>query len=150
MSNKDTTQQQIEELQRQLAELQGAVKASAPPDYEKMRKEAAAFDDEMRALAERRMAHAAPFTREDLRAMEAACPTSAVKDIVAKGAVPERSGMTPSSQMLTGIRPGGGAANVPGGGTGWQAPIPLSPPPGIAMVDALCIADDVKQRKAKP
>jgi hypothetical protein len=145
MTNKDTAQQ-IEELQRQLAELQGAVKASAPLDYEKMQREAAAFDDEMRALSERRMAHAAPFTREDLRAMEAACPTSAVKDIVAKGAIPERSGMSPSSSQITSVRPGGGPANVP---SGWIEPRPLTNPPGTNWVDAIAIADDIRQRKSK-
>jgi hypothetical protein len=33
-----------------------------------------------------------------------------------------------------------------GGGTGWQNLTPLSNPPGTNWVDALCIADDVKQR----
>jgi hypothetical protein len=145
MTNKDTAQQ-IEELQRQLAELKDTVKASAPLDYEKMQREAAKFDDEMRALSERRMAHAAPFTRDDLRAMEAACPTSAVKDIVAKGAIPERSGMSPSSGQLSGVHPGGGAANVP---RGWVEPRPLGPQPGITWVDAQLIADDIRQRKGK-
>jgi hypothetical protein len=69
-------------------------------------------------------------------------------DIVAKGAIPERTGMTPSSGQLTSIHPGGGAANVP---RGWVEPRPLGPQPGINYFDALCIADDIKQRsKDKP
>ena len=81
-----------------------------------------------------------------VREMANAIPDHVVKDIVHRGAIPPASGMSPSSSQITSVRPGGGAANVPGGGTGWQAPIPLSPPPGIQWVDAQCIADDVKSR----
>jgi hypothetical protein len=38
------------------------------------------------------------------------------------------------------------AREAPGSGTGWQAPIPLSNPPGTNWVDAIAIADDARQR----
>ena len=81
-----------------------------------------------------------------VREMANAIPDHVVKDIVHRGAIPERSGMAPSSGQLTSIHPGGGA-NVP---RGWIEPRPLGPPPGIGMVDALCIADDVRQRSKEP
>jgi hypothetical protein len=82
--------------------------------------------------------------RAALAEMAAAIPDSMVRGIVRDNQAPQgpsSQGVVPSSQQLTGIRAGGGS--------GWQTPIPLSPPPGIHMVDALCIADDVKQRMAK-
>jgi hypothetical protein len=47
----------------------------------------------------------------------------------------------PSSQQVSNVRTGGGSSTP-----GWVDPIPLSNPPGIQHVDALCIADDVRQR----
>jgi hypothetical protein len=51
-----------------------------------------------------------------------------------------RPGMIPSSeQQVSNVRPAGG-------GRGYVEPTPLSNPPGTPWVDALCIADDVRQR----
>jgi hypothetical protein len=50
-----------------------------------------------------------------------------------------RSGMIPS-QPQSSPRPSAGS------GTGWVAPTPLSNPPGTNWVDAIAIADDVRQR----
>jgi hypothetical protein len=55
---------------------------------------------------------------------------------------PSSQGAIPSSHQVTGVRPGG----VPGGCTGWQAPIPLSPPPGVAQADRLMDAQDARDR----
>jgi hypothetical protein len=74
--------------------------------------------------------------------MARAVPTEMVRGIVRDNQGPQgpsSAGIVPSSQQLTSVRPAGG-------GTGWQNPAPLSNPPGIRMVDALCIADDVKRR----
>jgi hypothetical protein len=80
--------------------------------------------------------------------MVAAVPDRMIRDIVHDNRAPTgRPGMIPNSQQSSG---GGGPANVPGGGTGWVDPVSLGPPPGINWVDAQLIADDVKQRKAKP
>jgi hypothetical protein len=135
---------EIAALRAELDALKGAVKASTAPDYEAMRKQALQWDDEMRALAEKRMSHAAHFSREDLRAMEAACPTSAVKDIVAKGGIPERSGHHPARCSPAFIP----VAALP---TFLEAALDGKRQYhyrhlGINWVDAQCIADDVKSR----
>jgi hypothetical protein len=79
-----------------------------------------------------------------LAAMVAAVPDQMLREIAMRDnrAPTGRPGMIPNSQQST----GGGAANAPGGGTGWVDPAPLRPPPGIHWVDAQLIADDVKQR----
>jgi hypothetical protein len=85
-----------------------------------------------------------------LAAMVAAVPDHMLREIAMRDnrAPTGRPGMIPNSQQSAG---GGGAANAPGGGTGWVQPAPLGPPPGIHWVDAQLIADDVKQRgKDKP
>jgi len=51
--------------------------------------------------------------------------------------------MIPRSQQASS---GGGPANVPGSGTGWQTPTPLSPPPGVAQADRLMDAQDARDR----
>jgi hypothetical protein len=82
-----------------------------------------------------------------LQEMARAVPTEMVRGIVRDHQAPSgpsSAGIVPSSQQLTGVRPAGGS-NTPG----WRNPAPLSNPPGIRMVDALCIADDVKQRAGK-
>jgi hypothetical protein len=82
-----------------------------------------------------------------LRAMVDAVPDSMVRGIVRDNqgpTGPSSAGIVPSSQQLTGIHPAGGSNT-----TGWREATPLGPPPGIHMVDALCIADDVKQRAGK-
>jgi len=56
---------------------------------------------------------------------------------------PDATGMIPRSQQPAG---GGGAANVPGSGTGWAHETPLGPPPGVAQADRLMDAQDAKDR----
>jgi len=51
------------------------------------------------------------------------------------------TGMIPRSQPS-----GGGAANVPGSGTGWAHEAPIGPPPGLRYVDAQLDAQDAKDR----
>jgi hypothetical protein len=83
-----------------------------------------------------------------LAAMVDAVPDSMVRGIVRDNQGPQgpsSAGIVPSSQQLTGVHPGGGSNT-----TGWREATPLRPPPGIRMVDALLIADDVKQRNKKP
>jgi hypothetical protein len=86
------------------------------------------------------------FSPDDLRAMETACPTSAVKDIVAKGAIPGPSPVGGGGQV-TPVRPGGGSADVPGSGTGWAREIPLGPAPGTRWIDQQLDAQDAKDRQ---
>jgi hypothetical protein len=49
--------------------------------------------------------------------------------------------MIPSQPTSGGERP-----RSAGDGTGWQEPRPLTNPPGTNWVDAIAIADDVRQR----
>ena len=87
--------------------------------------------------------------------MSLAMPPSAVRDMavlddnLVKG-IALRDARAPSSPSSTipsaRQHPLGGPADVPGGGTGWQAPIPLSPPPGVSQADRLMDAQDAKDR----
>jgi hypothetical protein len=52
------------------------------------------------------------------------------------------TGAIPSSSQVTG---GGGSLSSPT--PGWSEPRPLTNPPGTNWVDAIAIADDVRQRK---
>jgi hypothetical protein len=84
-----------------------------------------------------------------LAAMVAAVPDRMLREIAMRDnrAPTGRPGMIPTNQQSS----GGGAANVPGSGTGWAHETPIGPPPGIHWVDAQLIADDIKQRgKDKP
>jgi len=77
--------------------------------------------------------------------MARATPTSMLQEIAGRDnrapTGPSSQGVIPSSQQVSNVR-----GNVPGGGTGWSEPRPLGPPPGIHLVDAQLIADDVRQR----
>ena len=79
-----------------------------------------------------------------LRAMVEAVPDRVLRDIVRDNRAPTGpTGTIPSgSQQPT----GGGAANVPGSGTGWAHEIPLSPPPGVQQSDKLVDAQDAGDR----
>jgi hypothetical protein len=77
-----------------------------------------------------------------LREMARAVPDHVVKDIVSRGTIPGPSGAG-ASGTITRVSSNPG---IPGSNTGWAREIPIGPPPGIRMVDALCIADDVRQR----
>jgi hypothetical protein len=70
-----------------------------------------------------------------------ATPTSLLQDIALRDnrapTGPSSQGVIPSSQQVSNVRTGGSAAGHV---------VPLSNPPGTHLVDALCIADDVRQR----
>jgi hypothetical protein len=82
--------------------------------------------------------------RSTMREMASAIPDAMVREIAMKDhrapTGPSGQGVVPSSQQMTNVR---GA----GRGLGWSEPTPLGPPPGIDLVDAQLIADDVRQRK---
>jgi len=141
MTNKDTAQQ-IEELQRQIAELKGAVQARTPIDHEKMQREAAEWDAEMRNLAEARMSQAIPpsVVRD-----WAVIPDKDVRGIVNAAQAPSgpsAQGVIPSSQSLSNVRGSGGAQ----GPVGWHHEVPIGPPPGVNYADRLMDAQDAKDR----
>jgi hypothetical protein len=88
------------------------------------------------------MNFASNFHPDDLAAMERACPTSAVKDIVAHGTVPSPRGLATEPASA---RPSPQPSATPG----YVEPRPLTNPPGTRWVDAIAIADDVRQRAEK-
>jgi hypothetical protein len=77
-----------------------------------------------------------------MREMAAAIPDHVVRDIALRDCRaptgPSSQGVVASSQQLSNVRPAGG--------TGWQAPIPLSSPPGVAQADRLMDEQDQKDR----
>jgi hypothetical protein len=129
---------QIEELKAELDKLKTSI---APPPYD--REDEARWRDQMHQLRERRASAHLPFTRSQLAAMDAACSRADIKDLVAHNTLPSRSAAGASGQLVkTSTGPG-----IPGSNTsGWQAPTPLGPPPGIGYVDRLCEVDSARQR----
>jgi hypothetical protein len=65
---------------------------------------------------------------ETLKDMERAAPTNLMHDIAMRDnrapLGPSSQGVIPTSQPISNVRSGGGGV-VPGGGVGWQHPIPL-------------------------
>ena len=130
---------EIADLRRELAELKRKVEPE-PIDWERR---IAEHRDAMHQIAEGRMARASNFSREDLAAMEAACPTSAVRDIVAKGTI-----KPPSADGTAGTISSHSDPGLPGShrGNGWRPETPFGPQPGINHVDRLVDAQDAKDR----
>jgi hypothetical protein len=129
-ANKAELETQIAALQRRLADLERA--KPAPPRSEA---DLAAHRDRMHAMAEARMSHAAPFSRADLAAMEAACPTSAVQDEVRASRRPAGPS-TQAPQDMRELRGRSAPARLPpGGGTGVAREIPFGPQPNIDLID---------------
>jgi hypothetical protein len=136
--NKDT---RIAALERKVAELERA-NAPAPPPVSD-----AEFRDQMHQLAEARASRQYTFSREELAQFRAAVPDSEMRQIALRDSRapqgPSSAGAIPSSQHLSNVR------GVPGMGTGWQNQRSLGPQPGIDLVDAQAIADEVRQRGKK-
>jgi len=129
---------EIADLRRELAELKRKVEPE-PIDWERR---IAEHRDAMHQIAEGRMARASNFSREDLAAMEAACPTSAVRDIVAKGTIKPPSADGTAGTISAVHRSPGVYPNT----SGWRSETPFGPQPGIAHVDRLVDAQDVRDR----
>jgi hypothetical protein len=86
--------------------------------------------------------------RSTMLEMAAAIPDRTIKDIVRDNSGPTGpTGMAPSSSQITGVRPGGGPANVPGSGTGWSHPAPLGPSMHQRYVDAQLDAAAARDRR---
>jgi hypothetical protein len=97
----------------------------------------------MHEAAERRMANASAFSREQLAAMQRACPDETMRGIVADGRAPTGpTGMVRTSQQTTDAR------QPPSGGTGWAREVPFGPSPHARYVDAQLDAQDAKDREA--
>jgi hypothetical protein len=136
MTRKDKQAKEIAALKRELAE----VKAAIAPKPAYSGPSTAEWENEMHQLRERNASRVPGWLQ---RECAGGVTDADARDIAAARHAPQTPSIAgiPSSQPLTGVRPGGGS--------GWTREVPLSPPPGIHMVDALCIADDVKQRAGK-
>jgi hypothetical protein len=79
-----------------------------------------------------------------LREMANAIPDSMVRDIAMRDgrapSGPSAQGAIPSSQSLSNVRVGGG------GTSGWAREIPLSNPPGVAILDRIMDHQDAVDR----
>ena len=134
------TADKIAKLEAEVAELKAKV---SPPKSNFVPMSDAEWIDQMHQMRERRMSFASNFHPDDLRAMEAACPTPMMKEIALRDA---RAPTGPSNMNPSSTSRGGSPANVPGSGTGWVEPAPLVPPPGLRYVDAQIDAADARDK----
>lgn len=138
-----STEEEIADLKRQLAEVKDAMRAAQPkpkPSREEEERATAEWRDKMHQAAERR---ANSWTPPSVHQYFADGVTAAdCADLRQQSHRPTgRPGMIPNSPQPT-----AGPANVAGGGTGWQNPIPISPPPGVAQCDKLMDEQDRRDR----
>jgi hypothetical protein len=113
-----TDKDEIAALKARVEELEARAKPSPPRDLER---EAREWADQMHQAREARMSQASAFSREDLRAFEAACSTADLRDIVQHGTIPGPSGAGASGQItkvsnspgLPGSNTGGWARETP-------------------------------------
>jgi hypothetical protein len=137
----DNTADKIAALEREVAELREAVKPKPQPSRDEEERATAEWINEMHQLREGRMSLATPpSVVRDFAVLD----DRMVKEIALRDArAPTgRPGMIPQEQ---GSGRGGGRPSS-GDGTGWVKSTPLSNPPGTNWVDAIAIADEVRQR----
>jgi hypothetical protein len=132
----------IAALEREVAELKAA-KPKPQPSREDQERATAKWIDEMHQLREGRMAYATPpsvkryFADQDDRMVK----EIALRDARAPTG-PSSQGVIPSSQTVSNVHVGGKSS-------GWVDPRPLRNPEGTFWVDAIAIADEVRQRKER-
>jgi len=131
---------EIAALRREVAELKSAVKGAEPTDPRETARRIAEWENEMHQMREGRMRLAAPpSVIRDFAVLD----DRMVKEIALRDARaptgPSSQGVIRSSQTVSGVHVGGKSS-------GWVDPRPLSNPPGTNWVDAIAIADDVRQR----
>jgi hypothetical protein len=135
------TADKIAKLEAEVAALREKI---SPPKSDFVEMSDAEWIDRQHQARERRMNFASNFHPDDLRAMEAACPTDLVRSIAlrdARAPTGPAGSAIPSSQPVSNVRTGGGSSTP-----GWVDPRPLGPPPGIRWVDAQLDAQDAKDR----
>ena len=135
---------EIAALRREVAELKSAVKGAEPTDPRETARRIAEWENEMHQMREGRMRLATPpSVIRDFAVLD----DRMVKEIALRDARaptgPSSQGVIPSSQTVSGVHPG--RSSTPG----WVEPRPLSNPPGTNWVDAIAIADEVRQRKER-
>jgi hypothetical protein len=130
------------DLKRRVSELEAKL---APPQSAAQReKEDREYMSKVHAMRERQMNFASPpLTRDEVKAMNEACPPSAVQDIVAHGSIQGPTGMAPTSSQVGAVHTSPGIA---GSGTGWVSPRTLGPQPGIDHIDRLMDEQDRRDK----
>jgi hypothetical protein len=131
MSMSEETDDQIAALKREVAELKSALMPTTGDD-----RAAAEWREEMRRAQEARMGQAYTWSREELRAMEQACPADVAQDIVRRGGIPERSAAGAAGEVSGVHGPSGVYPNT----SGWRSADLIASPPGIAAIDRIAAA----------
>jgi hypothetical protein len=140
-----TNKEEITKLKQELADQKAKVEAleAAQPKPQKSReereRETREWMDQMHQMREGRMSLATPpsVVRDVAVLDDALVRGIALRDARAPTSP---SGTIPNSQQVG----GSGVATSPT--PGWSEPRPLTNPPGTNWVDAIAIADDVRQR----
>ena len=131
-----TAKAELEELKRQVAELKAKLD---PPKPTFTPISDAEWRDRMHQMREGRMSMATPPSVA--RYFADGVTDADCADLRQQAHRPTgRSGMIPDNQQPASPR------SSAGDGTGWIAPTPLGPPPGVAQADRLMDAQDVKDR----
>ena len=133
--------ERIAALQRELDLLKRALPVTEDQRVA-MDRRAKEWQNEMHQMREARMAHAAPFTRADYAAFEAATPRSVCQDIAARGGVRPPSADGTAGTISVVHRSPGVYPNT----NGWRSETPFGPQPGINHVDRLVDAQDARDR----
>jgi hypothetical protein len=133
----DDTADKIAKLEAEVAALKAKV---SPPKSDFVPESDEEHRDRMRAISERRMNFATPpsVIRD----------WNVLPDHITKGIRDDRhapqgpaGSAIPSSQQVSNVRTGGGSSTP-----GWSDPRPLGPPEGVRQLDAICMAEEVRQR----
>jgi hypothetical protein len=128
--------EEIAALKKKVEELETKV---SPPKSTFVPMTDAEHRDWVHQMQERRMSMATPpSVIRDWNVLD----NATCKDLWQHGTVQSPS-MAGASGQVTGVRLGG---NAPSSTPGYVEPRPLTNPPGTNWVDAICIADDVRQR----
>jgi hypothetical protein len=118
------------QMAARIAELERAAKPPPAPDPRNFQRYDPTEGMSMPASAMREMARAIPDDMiRDIALRDSRAPTG-----------PSAQGVVPSSQPLSNVRVGGG------GRSGWAHEIPLSNPPGVAILDRIMDHEDAKDR----
>jgi hypothetical protein len=139
----DKTDDKIAALEREVAELKSAVKGAEPTDPRETERRIAEWENEMHQMREGRMRYATPpsVVRDFAVLDDRMVKEIALRDARAP-AGPSAQGVIPSSQTVSNVHTGGKSS-------GWVEQRPLRNPDGTFWVDAIAIADEVRQRKER-
>src|SRR6516165_3227942 len=126
-----STEEEIADLKRQLAEVKDAMRAAQPkpkPSREEEERATAEWRDKMHQAAERR---ANSWTPPSVHQYFADGVTAAdCADLRQQARRPSgRPGMIPEQPTS------GGSGDAPGNKSGWRDATPIGPPPGIDLID---------------